>query len=287
MGILIANKGLNGRFKISGNSTGGFKARYVAPPTTDADAQAFFNRVTAAGGSLLIPEQNAINALVIALKSASIWTSMKAIYPMVGSSAVACAQNLKSSSYAGTFSSGWTFTSNGALPNGTSAYMDTGLNLNGTVSTDSLHFSYYSRTQNSSLSGGAMGSGLMSGDSTYLAPYYTGTIGKFFLSGGYPTNAAGINNTTTTGLIVGSKTLTNVRKIYLNSTLLATNVTPYTYTFANNTVYLGALNYGSGAVYPTAFQCALASIGDGLNDAQVSDFYTAVQAFQTTLSRNV
>jgi len=30
-----------------------------------------------------------------------------------------------------------------------------------------------------------------------------------------------------------------------------------------------------------------ASIGDGLTDTEASDFYDAVQAFQTTLSRNV
>jgi hypothetical protein len=34
-------------------------------------------------------------------------------------------------------------------------------------------------------------------------------------------------------------------------------------------------------------QCAFSSIGDGLTDTQASNFYTAVQAFQTTLSRNV
>ena len=32
MPILISNTGLNGRLKVSGNSTGGFKARYIPPP---------------------------------------------------------------------------------------------------------------------------------------------------------------------------------------------------------------------------------------------------------------
>jgi hypothetical protein len=285
MGVLIKYNGLGGKLKFSGASTGGFQIK--VPSGVDADAQAFFDRVTAAGGTLLVSEQNAINTLVTALKATSIWESMKAMYPMVGSSAVACAQNLKNSSFTGTFSSGWTFTSNGSTPNGTSAYMNTGLNLNGTINPDNLHFSYYSRTQNSSISGGAMGSGVNGGDATYLAPYYVATIGKFFLSGLYSANAVGINNTTTTGLIVGSKTLINSRKLYLNSTLLATNSTSYTYTFSNNTVYLGALNYGSGAVFHTPFQCAFSSIGDGLSDSQVTDLYTAVQAFQTTLNRNV
>ena len=115
----------------------------------DPDAQSFFDRVTAAGGSLTTTEKNAVNQLVLDMKSAGIWTAMKAIYPMVGASAAACAQNLKSSSFTGTFSSGWTFASTGATPNGTSAYMDTGLNANSDLTYTDFHHSYYSRTNNS------------------------------------------------------------------------------------------------------------------------------------------
>jgi len=77
----------------------------------DADWLAYYNRVIAAGGSLSTTEQNATKTLVADLKTAGIWSSMKAIYPMVGASAAACAQNLKSSSFTGTFTSGWTFSS--------------------------------------------------------------------------------------------------------------------------------------------------------------------------------
>ena len=91
----------------------------------DADAQAFFDRVTAATGTLSATEKSAINTLVVQMKADNIWNSMKAIYPMVGSSAAACAQNLKSSSFTGSFTSGWTFASTGVTPNGTSAYFDT------------------------------------------------------------------------------------------------------------------------------------------------------------------
>jgi hypothetical protein len=38
---------------------------------------------------------------------------------------------------------------------------------------------------------------------------------------------------------------------------------------------------------PSNRECAFSSIGDGLTDTQASNFYTAVQAFQTTLSRQV
>ena len=64
----------------------------------DPDAAAFFARVTAAGGTLSATEQTAVNTLVVTMKADGTWTPMKAIYPMVGASAAACAQNLKSSS---------------------------------------------------------------------------------------------------------------------------------------------------------------------------------------------
>jgi hypothetical protein len=59
----------------------------------DADAVAFFTRVTTAGGSLSTTEKQAVNQLVLDLKANSLWTPMQAIYPMVGASAEACKQN--------------------------------------------------------------------------------------------------------------------------------------------------------------------------------------------------
>jgi len=71
------------------------------PIVSDADAQAFIDRIYSADGSLSTTEADAVNDLVIDLKGYGIWTKMKAIYPMVGASAAACKQNLKSSSLSG------------------------------------------------------------------------------------------------------------------------------------------------------------------------------------------
>jgi hypothetical protein len=46
-------------------------------------------------------------------------------------------------------------------------------------------------------------------------------------------------------------------------------------------------NQNTSAVEFTQNQYAFMSIGDGLTDTQASNFYTAVQAFQTTLGRQV
>ena len=254
----------------------------------DADAQAFFDRVTAAGGTLTATEKDAVNTLTVSLKSNGTWNLMKAIYPMVGASASACAQNLKSSSYTGTFSSGWTFSSNGVTPDAASAFMNTALNPFGILDYNSFHISYYSRTQNTTFNGGAIGQGDGGAGNTYLAPYYAGTASKFFLNGYFPTNAVQINNTTTTGLNIGNKQSSTSRKLYNNGTLLATNTgANIGSAFPGYAFYLGANNNNGIAQFFTGFQCAFSSIGDGLSDTNASDFNTAVQTFQTSLSRQV
>jgi hypothetical protein len=245
----------------------------------DADASAFFNRVTAAGGTLTNTEKTAVNTLVVSLKANSIWNSMLAIYPMVGASAPACAQNLKSSSYTGTFSAGWTFSSTGVLPNGTSAYMDTSF-APSTWSTSSQHMTFYSRTNlNGDYDMGAYDSG--SAAETALLARFSNTA-YLSLSAGFATAA----NTDGTGYYVGSRTSTTLAKYFRNNSLLvsngATTISPTT-----ATITISASNRPTGALGFGNKECAFSSIGTGLDDTQASNLYTAVQAFNTTLSRQV
>ena len=251
----------------------------------DADALAFFNRVTTAGGTLSTTEKQAVNQLVLDLKANSLWTPMKAIYPMVGASAAACAQNLKSSSFTGTFSSGWTFASTGVTPNGTSAYMDTALKLNTTVSTNNYHLSFYSRTQDITKSGNDMGASVTGGDNG-LTFYYSVISLKFFATGSYPTYYVTSTNTTTKGLLLGNRQNSFSAKLIQNNTTLTTSTTSDS-SLSSNNMYLSANNANGISQEFQNRECAFASIGDGLTDTQASNFYTAVQAFQTTLSRNV
>ena len=240
----------------------------------DPDALAFFARVTAAGGSLTATEKSAVTTLVTTMKANSIWTPMKAIYPMVGASAAACAQNLKSSSFTGTFSSGWTFASTGVTPNGTSAYFDTTLIPNTSLTLTSGHMSFYSRTNNNT---GIydMGTGDGSVQQNLITRY---SDDKFYACYGNPGQVLSIANTSSLGFFV-----TN-RNSYKKGTQVATGV--QTSLLAVQSIYISAFHSGGASAYSNR-QCALSSIGDGLDATQASNFYTAVQAFQTTLSRQV
>jgi hypothetical protein len=247
----------------------------------DPDAQAFFDRVTTAGGTLSTTEKNATNQLVLDMKSAGIWSSMKAIYPMVGASAAACAQNLKSSSFTGTFTSGWTFASTGVTPNGTSAYMNTSFQPSTQSSLNNAHYSIYIRTNQQEIASlGASDSGY--NNIVYMNPRYTDDKWYNHLNGGGSDFASSTNSN---GFWQISTIASGSFSTFRNNSKLQTK-TRTAQGLTSNNIWLGGANT-QGALEYSSRQCAFASIGDGLTDTQASNFYTAVQAFQTTLSRQV
>jgi hypothetical protein len=253
-------------------------------PTFDSDAQAFFDRVTTAGGTLTTTEKQAVNQLVLDMKSAGIWSSMKAVYPMVGASAAACAQNLKSSSFTGTFTSGWTFASTGATPNGTSAYMDTFLTPSISLSQNSASIGFYGGNNLGPLTDKrAMGAFSTPPNRVLgIEPAYTG-LGFFGdVNDGSNTVTTNINSS---GFIFASRnsSTTKIHSIRGTNTTKTENSTG----LPTITVILGAFRVNNVIQNYSAYQHRLSFIADGLNSTECSNFYTAVQAFQTTLSRNV
>jgi hypothetical protein len=250
----------------------------------DADAVSFFNRVTAAGGTLTNTEKSAVNQLVLDMKSNSIWTLSKAVYPMVGGSSASCSQNLISSGFTGTFNGGWTISSNGVLGNGTNTYFDTTLSPSSELGLNSTHIAFYSRTD-------------------YYEPSTVLDIGStslLYILGWGDNDGYHANNSPEA--IGGLATPTNSLGFIINNRILSTEMsawragTEYTDTttsaaFSSSqpspSVYLGAYNDGSAANFFSNRQYAFCSIGLGLSDVEAAAYTTLVQTFQTTLSRQV
>ena len=247
----------------------------------DADAQAFFDRVTTAGGTLSTTEKNATNQLVLDMKSAGIWSSMKAVYPMVGASAAACAQNLKSSSFTGTFSSGWTFASTGVTGNGSSTYMNTTLTPNGTLLQNSTHISIYSRTDTSA-------AGVDMGTNIDPRLYLLARWNSYHANNG-PESPGVIAFTNSSGWFLNNRVLSTQMQGWRNTTKITDSTTASATSsgLSNSSLYIGAYNNNPTPALVTNKEYAFASIGDGLTDTQASDLYTAVNSFQVSLSRNV
>lgn len=260
----------------------------VIGSSVDPDAQAF---ITAA--SITDPtQQAAINTLVVDLKGYSIWTKFKAIYPIVGGTASSHAVNLKTpGTYNLSFASGWTHSSNGMQPNGTSAYADTNLKVD-LIAQNSGHLSYYSRSNTAGgvgqfkvevgytkLIGTASNSLLcISRDNASFGLIHSNTL------------ATSATNADTRGFYIANRSNSTVQTLDKNGSVSNTsNDASVTPTPAVMSYWIGGRNSpdNAGIVNYTDRQCAFSSIGDGLTSTERANFYTAVQAFQTTLGRSI
>ena len=276
MALTLSGGGQGGVFTLRGISFGGsFTTSTAPPPSIDSDAQAFFNRVTAAGGTLSATEQTAVNTLTTSLKGYGIWTKMRVIYPMVGASNAACSQNLKSSSFTGTITD-CTFSSNGVVYGNLGEIM-VPLNLNTMNSINDISFGYYCRNDISS--GGSFGWGVGGGIlNEFWIKYGDGNrYGYLFDSandGGVAGDSRGFNSI--------SRIASNIKYIQKNATVTAYSSVS-SGTLSSRDFYFGRGSQG----YEAGRQNAFGFIADGLTSTNLSDLYTAVQAFQTTLSRQV
>tara|TARA_R110000868_G_scaffold199212_1_gene445793 strand:+ start:1454 stop:2248 length:795 start_codon:yes stop_codon:yes gene_type:complete len=243
----------------------------------DADAQAFFDRVTAAGGTTSGTEQTAVNTLTLSFKSTGIWSKMRVIYPMVGASAASCSQNLKSSSFTGTIS-GCTFSSNGVVYGNLGEIM-VPLNLNTMNSINDISFGYYCRNDISS--GGSFGWGVPSSYSPVVEFWIEYPDGNRY---GYL-----FDNANDGGVAGNSSGLNSISRIGSTTKYIQKNSSINTYT-GSSSGSLPSRNFyfgRGGQGYEQGRENAFGFIADGLTSTNLTDLYTAVQAFQTTLLRQV
>ena len=250
--------------------------------------------------------QTATNTLVTDLKTAGVFTKMKALYPMVGGTATTHKFNLVNAqdtdaAYRLSFVGGWTHSANGAKANGTNAYADTKFIANGTLSLYNSHLSFYSRTSAFQASGSTL-LGVASNSGTWNNREYwaLNTGGTNIFSGVQHSSlsateyATSPTQTNKLGFMVQSRlsaTATTL-KVFKDGIPLANATTSTTGQALNiYSVYLSALHWLTNSptfvgLYDDS-ECAFASMGDGLTDAEVLLYRTAVQNFQTTLGRQV
>jgi hypothetical protein len=231
-------------------------------------------------------QQTAIKTLVNDLNGYGLWSKMKAIYPMVGGTATSHSYNLKDTTkFQITFNGGWTHDSTGALPNGTNAYGDTQLIPSSVLSQNSTHLSYYSRTN--SLSGNTIDIGTSTGSlGSSFRTYIIMSFGGVSYSNINSASDIVVNTMTNTSAFVLA--YRNNSANFVNQV----NSTKQTLTSASGgltdkSFYIGAFNRNNSADNFSLRQCAFATIGDGLTDAEASNLYTIIQNYQTTLSRQV
>jgi hypothetical protein len=262
----------------------------------DADALAFISAANITNTT----QQNAIIKLVTDLKGYGVWTKMKALYPFVGGNASAHKFNLKDprdldAAYRLVFAGGWTHSSTGALPNGTTGYADTKLAPYSVMSNQqSVHISFYSNTNSFPTVNGTIksnGGYSLNPDARGLGVGYwkkgSGVNAYYASIGSISEIIVDTTTPTSQGFILASRTSSTSAKLYQNSTILGLNNITSTGALPTLNMYIGARN-GNGTIeqYHNLNQ-QFASIGEGLTDTEATNYYTAVQTFQTTLGRQV
>lgn len=255
-------------------------------PTLDPDAQTF---ITAAGitDSTQI---NAINTLVLDLKSYGIWTKMKAVYPFVGGSATSHKYNLKDprdldEAFRMVFNGGWTHDSNGVKANGIDGWGDTKYSTltNGNQTTIGM----YTKNPYTPI-GSAFGLVDSIFVGTALALKFSGDNSCYWAVNDNQSNGKFVNNNNLLGFwsIGVSSTINTTKVIYRNQTLVSGFSPIFSITNANTMAFSARNRNGTIDSYDDS-QYAFFYISDVLSSSEISDFYTAVQAYQTALGRAV
>lgn len=254
----------------------------------DPDAEAFI----IAAGITDTTQITAVNQLVLDLKAYNIWGNVMALYPFIGGTAFSHKFNLKNpldtdAAFRIVFNGGWTHSNNGVQPNGVNAWGNTFFrpNLVYTINPDinKFHLGYYSRTN--TVSGADIG-GANTGFSRgfYIMPNYL--VNQYINAFG-STSVVVARFEPSTGFIMLRRNN--------NSTTIKSSQNGFTTAFNQNSTLFGQYSMAISGIRlsnnTTTFysnrELAFASIGYDLDDTQSANFNTAVQAFQTTLGRNV
>lgn len=246
---------------------------------TDPDAAAF---VTAAGITDNT-QKHAIDTLVLSLKSASLWTTAQAIYPIVGGTAAAHKWNLKNpldtdGAFRLTFTGTVTHASTGMTGNGTTGFANTHFNPSVNYAASTGTIGVYSRTDVGAtstdigvLAGGIANSVACRHPTKAAYGFNSGAI----LSGGTnPSSAFCAVNQPGTGV-----------QAYRNGALDVSNATGGAR--ANGDVYIMARNNAATADEFSTREIAFAWIGETLAAPDHAALYSAIQTYQTTLGRQV
>lgn len=250
-------------------------------PTYDSDTQAF---LTATG--ITDPTQaGALDTLVLALKSASVWTKMFAIYPFVGGSATKHKFNLKDprdldAAFRIVWNGTLTHDANGVTSDGSSGYGDTKLQPSSVIPSNSGSAGVWidDTTGVNQVPLGVQTT--TSVQITQIIPHWSDGTSYPAMNG-----AQGAFSYSGSGANLIQVVRTDGTNCFYQQ---ATSRTSFTgsYNAPTHLIYIGALNNaGSPAFYYSNNPIKFAYIGDTLTTTDTDNIYSAVAAYQSSLSR--
>lgn len=250
------------------------KARGVDP-----DVASFISR----SGITNTTQKNAITTLTRSLKASGLWSKLIGLYPFVGGTAQAHAQNLRSASYTITWINAPTHNATGVTCNGTTQY---GILTNTAgIIPQFGHISAYLQVATAGIRD-LCGAGNQAANAIYfiLQPNANTIVGYLSHLSVFAQSGVGSWNSL---LSVHRRSTTDL-SVYFNDTLQGSNATP-----RNDAppdlldLYAFCRNDNGGPTSFAADTLSMLSFGSGMTAGEITSFNTAIQQYETTLGRNV
>ena len=249
-------------------------------PSGDADATAYLAAVVTAGGTTNATIDAAVDALFVELKAIGVYNELDAFYPAVGGTAASHAINANlNTSYDLTFNGGWTHNVSGMTSNGSNAYADTNVtpqDLGGVGTGLDRHHMLSSHAGVTSLGYEGVG------PSPYMAQRH-GFIQ--WLDAQSSITPGATYGTGVPAIQIGNRTANNSTNIQW----MVTGGTIGKSTNTNTATSISTNNIEIGRISNTSFYVGKLtnfwSLGDGLTDTEVSDYFDAINTFNNSLGR--
>jgi hypothetical protein len=259
---------------------------WFRPYVLDPDATTFIN----AAGITDSTQKSAIYTLVDYLKENSLWSKLKAFYPLVGGTTTTHKYNLLNpldtdGAFRLTMNGGLTHDANGVTGNGSTGYMDphfTAANFNGQNDAGILVYNRVNTSDGAKGLYGAIDSGFVG---TRFLPRFSSTAFKS-VSG---STGAGNASTDSSGLWLHTRTGASADKVYRNGSVYHTQNYTSAATSSTASIKILCVDYNNGSLiyqYIEANICTFA-FTDGLSDADKVLLSTGVNNFNTALGRNI
>jgi hypothetical protein len=257
-------------------------------PQGVSEAQTYMAAVIAGGGTLDATASGATYQLFYDLFNYGLWSKLYSFYPLLGgNSSGGQAVNGKTPGTRNvTWNGGLTFSTNGVVSNGSTGYGDLNSNPSSIGGLDDFHMSFYSRT-NQQQGTAEFDMGVYAAPNERTQVNSRSTVDD--MRGVVNAITQGtFSNSDSQGLFTITRRSSTDTEYYRNSTSLGNSSVTST-ARPNGDLFLAARNWiGTGLVEsPTTRQYAFVTTGNALSDSEVSNLYTAIQNFQTTLGRQV
>jgi len=266
--------------------------RSLEPPPlsvySDPDLLAYIGAIQAISGSISMTDISIVYALIADLKNYGLWTKLIDVSIYAGDNLATALVKLKMPAGVSRYLVNTNFVeadytrTTGLKGNGSSKYLRSGIIPSTHCSINDAHFGFYSRTNGACLLGIYQNDGQVfdiesaTGGNSYFDSYASNQAGGRI-------TIAGLSGS---GHILWSRTASNALAAYRNGSSAGTNGSTPIGSLPTTELYYFALNTGSPSNY-TSNYLAFNHVGTGLSSGDASTLYTIVQAFQTSMGRQV